>query len=131
MISNYFLSWPWSDFSPRIVSISSCMKAQGTVDPCRGHLSPLGQKACNRNCQNTTEAMCCVHLAALLDDGVPAAGEAELVSDVTGTLYEVSVLKLPAAVCTLEERRPHLSTAVTGARHLVRSGPGGWWSSLK
>ena len=55
MISNYFLSWAWSDFSPRIVSISSCMKAQGTVEPCRGHLSPLGQKACNTNCQDQTE----------------------------------------------------------------------------
>ena len=46
-------------------------------------------------------------------------------SDVTGTLYEVSVLQLPAAVCTLEERRPHLVTAVAGAGDLVRPGPGG------
>ena len=57
IISNYFLSWAWSDFSPRIVSISSCMKAQGTVEPCRGHLSPLGQKAWNTNCQDQTEVM--------------------------------------------------------------------------
>lgn len=64
-------------------------------------------------------------LAALFDNGVPAASKAELVSDVTGTLYEVSVLQLPAAVRALEERGPHLVTAVAGAGHLVRPGPGG------
>lgn len=42
------LSWlAGSDFSPRMVSISSCMKAQGTVEPCSGHRSPLGQNACS------------------------------------------------------------------------------------
>jgi hypothetical protein len=30
---------------PRMVWISSCMKAQGTVEPASGHFSPLGQKA--------------------------------------------------------------------------------------
>ena len=32
-------------YFPRIVCISSCMNAQGTVEPARGHLSPLGQNA--------------------------------------------------------------------------------------
>lgn len=27
----------------RIVAISPCMKAQGTLDPTKGHFSPLGQ----------------------------------------------------------------------------------------
>ena len=31
---------------PRMVCISSCMKAQGTVEPASGHFSPLGQNAC-------------------------------------------------------------------------------------
>lgn len=39
----HFLSPCLSPCSPRIVSISSCMKAQGTLLPCKGHLSPLGQ----------------------------------------------------------------------------------------
>lgn len=29
--------------SPKIVAISPCMKAHGTVDPTKGHFSPLGQ----------------------------------------------------------------------------------------
>ena len=121
-LAHYFLSWPGSDFSPKIVSISSCMKAQGTVEPCSGHLSPLGQKAWNRNCScglwNVSG-----HLAPLLYNWVPAAGEAELVSDIAGTLHEVSVLQLAAAVGALEERPPaHLVAAVTRAGHLV--GPG-------
>jgi len=32
-------------FISRMVVISSCMKAQGTVEPASGHLSPLGQNA--------------------------------------------------------------------------------------
>ena len=55
-----------------------------------------------------------IHLTALLDDGVPAAGKAELVSDVAGTLNKVSVLKFAPAVCTLQLRSAaHLITAVT------------------
>ena len=78
------------------------MKAQGTVDPCNGHLSPLGQKA-----RKTTFSLIIIaliqptDLTALLDDGVPAACKAELVSNVAGALNKVSVLKFAPAVCTL------------------------------
>ena len=54
------------------------------------------------------------YLTALLDDGVPAAGEAELVSNVAGALDKVSVLKFAPAVCTLQLRpSANLVTAVT------------------
>ena len=54
------------------------------------------------------------YLTALLDDGVPAASKAELVSDVAGALDKVSVLKFAPAVCTLQLRPPaNLVTAVT------------------
>ena len=40
-------------------------------------------------------------LTALLDDGIPAAGEAELVRNVTRALDEVRVLQLAVTVCAL------------------------------
>ena len=54
------------------------------------------------------------YLTALLDDGVPAAGKTELVSDVAGALDKVSVLKFAPAVCTFQLRSPaNLIAAVT------------------
>ena len=41
-------------------------------------------------------------LTALLDDGVPAAGEAELVEGVGGALHKVGVLQLAPAVRALQ-----------------------------
>ena len=121
-----------------MVSISSCMKAQGTVEPCRGHLSPLGQNAWNENHQSrdlilnsklVSNHSIKTDLAALLDDGVPAAGEAELVSNVARALDEVRVLQLSIAVCAFElgpapAPRPVI-TPVTGAGDLVTARPGG------
>lgn len=42
MLVHFFSSPPCS---PRMVSISSFMKAHGIWEPCNGHLSPLGQYA--------------------------------------------------------------------------------------
>jgi len=44
--------------------------------------------------------------AALLDDGVPAAGEAELVEGVGRALHKVGVLQLAPAVRALQQRCP-------------------------
>ena len=42
-VSRSFVSGLLFISSPRIVAISPCMKAQGTLDPASGHFSPLGQ----------------------------------------------------------------------------------------
>jgi len=67
-----------------------------------------------RSLQRTSLTAGTESLTALLDDGVPAAGEAELVSYIAGTLYEVSVLQLAPAVGTLQQgTSPYFITAVT------------------
>lgn len=42
-VSRSFVSGLLFISSPRIVAISPCIKAQGTLDPASGHFSPLGQ----------------------------------------------------------------------------------------
>ena len=72
-------------------------------------------------------------LTALLDDGVPAAGEAELVSNVARALDKVRVLQLAVTICALElgpTARPVIAP-IAGAGHLVTPGPGGRRPVLK